>query len=144
MLEFHIKLTHQISAVIDYSSSIIVYILMIEKNLNCLLSFSTSLCFSQCKRSHTCLRFHKLIIHSVIRTGFFMPLFTITVTTFFLKVSSVIFLIFCITSTVLISVLNPAMKRRDLKAFLAPIKVKREVSKRGKFRGKSLLPARHY
>ena len=46
MLEFHIELTHQISAVIDCSFSIVVHILMIKKNSNFLLSFSMLLCFN--------------------------------------------------------------------------------------------------
>ena len=152
MLELFIKLTHQISAVIDCFFSIVVHILMIGKNLNCLLSSSMLLCFSWCRRGHTCLRFHKLIIHSATKTGFSMPLPMITVTTSFPRVPhahsprtspSTISLTSCTTSAALASVLDPAMERRDLKASLALIWVKREASEGGRFKGKSLLPVRH-
>ena len=143
MLKLPIKLTHQLSAVIDCSSSIIVYILIIGKNLNYLSNFSTSPHFSWCKRGHTHLKFHKFIIHSVIRTRFFILLLTIIMITFFLKMFFIIFLIFCIISSVLASVLNFIMKRRDLKALLAPIQVKREVSEGGRFRGKSSSLTKH-
>ena len=152
MFEFFIKFTHQISAVIDYSFSIIIHILMIKKNSNCLLSFSMLLCFSWCKRSYICLRFHKLIICSVIRTGSFMPLLTITMTTSLLRVppdlsprtgSPTISLTFCIISAALTLIFDPATERRDLKTFLTLIWIKREVSERGRFRGKSLLLVRH-
>ena len=152
MLKLPIKLTHQISAVIDCSSSIIVHIFMIEKNSNCLPSSSTLLHFNQCRRNHICSRFHKLIICSAIRTEFFMPLFMIAITIFFLRVPHIcslrtsppaISLTSCIISAALASVFNPATERRNLKASLALIQVKREVSKGGKFRSKSLLPARY-
>ena len=143
MLKLLIKFTHQISAVINCSSLIIVHILTIEKNSNCLPSFSMLLCFSWCRKNHTCLRFHKFIIYSVIRTEFFIFLLMIAVITFSLKMSSVISLISCITCAALTSVFDSATERRDLKASLTSIQVKREVSKRGRFRGKSLSPTRH-
>ena len=143
MLELFIKLTHQISAVINCSSPIIVHILMIKKNSNCLPSFSILLCSSQCRRDHIYLRFHKLIIHSATRTGFFMPLPIIATTTSFPKMPPMISLTFCTTSSALVSILNPTTERRDLKAPLALIQIKREASEGGRFRGKSLLPVRH-
>ena len=152
MLELFIKLTHQISAVISCSSSIVVHILMIEKNSNCLSNLSMLLCSSWCRRGHTHLRFHKLIIHSTTRTGFSTPLLTIATTTSLSRVphvhnprisSSAIFLTFCTTSTALASVLNLTTERRDLKTFLILIWVKREASKRGRFKNKSLLLAKH-
>ena len=143
MLEFFIKLTYSISAIIGYSFSIVIHILIIGKNLNCLSSFSTSLCFSQCRRGHTCLRFHKPIIYSATRTESFMPLPMATATTSFLKVSLTIFLASCTISTASASVLNPATERKNLKAFLISIQIKREASKRGRFRGKSLPFVKH-
>ena len=153
MLEFLIKLTHQISAVIDCSFSIIVYILIIGKNSNCLSSFSTSPCSSQCRRGHTHLRFHKFIICSAIRTGSSMPSPMITVTTSFSRVphthssrtsSPTISLTSCTISAALALVLDSVTERRDLKASLISTQVKREDSKKNRFRGKSSLPARHY
>ena len=152
MFEFFIKLTHQISAVIDCSFLIIVHIFTIEKNLNYLLNFSMLLCFSQCRRGHTYLRFHKFIICSATRTEFSMLLLIITATTFFLKMphtyslrtgSSAISPTSCTTSTALALILNPTTERRDLKTFLISIQIKRETSKRDRFRGKNLLPVRH-
>ena len=121
MLEFLIKFTHQISAVIDCFFSIIVHILIIEKDLNCLLNLNTLLCFSQCRKGHTHLKFHKFIICSATRTGSSMPLLIIATIIFSSKVPSVISLISCITHTVLASVFNSVMERRDLKASLALI-----------------------
>ena len=143
MLELLIKLTYQISAVIDCSFSIIVHILMIEKNLNYLSNFSMLLCFSWCRRSHTYLRFYKLIICSVIRTESFISLSIIATITFFLRVLFMISLTSCITSPALTSVLDSVMERRDLKALLALIQIKRKASEGSRFRGKSLLPVRH-
>ena len=143
MLEFLIKPIHQISAVIDCSSSIVVHILIIEKNLNCLPSSSTLLCFSWCRRGHTHLKFHKLIIHSVIRTEFFMPLLIIIMITFFLKMFFTISSTSCTTCAALISVFNLVTERRNLKASLTLIWVKREASKKGRFRGKNSSPVRH-
>ena len=144
MFKLFIKLIHQISAVIGCSSSIVVHILMIGKNLNCLSNSSMLLCFNWCRRDYTCLKFYKFIICSAIKIEFFMSLFMITVITFFLRIFSVISLISCITCTVLILIFNFVMERRNLKASLTLIWVKREASKKGKFRGKSLLPVRHY
>ena len=152
MLELFIKLTHQISAVINCSFSIVVHILMIGKDLNYLLNPSTPLYFNWCRRDHTHLRFHKLIIHSATRTESSMSLPTITVTTFFSRVPHacssrtgppVISLTSCTTSTTLALVLNSAMERRDLKASLALIQIKKKASKRNRFRSKNLLSMRH-
>ena len=130
MFEFFIKFTYQISVVIDYFFSIVVYIFIIGKNLNCLLSFSMLLCFNWCRRNHTHLRFYKFIICSVIRTGFFISLLMTAVTISLLKVLSdlsprisfsVISLTFCIISAVLVSVFDSVMERRDLKASLVLI-----------------------
>ena len=143
IFKFFIKLTHQINTVINCSSSIIIHILMIGKDLNCLPSSNTSLCSSQCRRSHTCLKFHKFIICSVIRTGFFIPLLMIAAITFFLKVPFVIFLIFCTTSAALALIFDFITKKRNLKTLLALTWVKREVSERGRFRGKNSSLIRH-
>ena len=143
MLELFIKLTHQISAVIDCFSSIIVHILMIGKNLNCLSNPSMLSCSSQCRRGHIHLRFHKLIIHSATRTGFFMPLLMIITITSFPRVLLMISSTSCIISSILALVFDFITERRDLKAPLTPIQVKREASKEGRSRGKSLSPVRH-
>ena len=125
---------------------------MIKKNLNCLLSFSMLLYFSWCKKGHICLKFHKSVIYSVIKIKFFMLLFIIVAIIFFLKMSSVfnfrtdffiIHSVFYITNAVSVLIPDFAMERRDLKAPLALTWVKREASKRGRFRGKSLLLVRH-
>ena len=143
MFKFFIKFTHQISAVINCFSSIIVHIFMIEKNLNCLLSFSTLQYFSQCRKDHTHLRFHKLIICSVTKTEFFMPLLIIIMITSFSKVSFMISSTSCITSTALTSILDPITERRNLKASLISTQVKREASKGGRSRDKSSSLIRH-
>ena len=143
MFELLIKPTHQISAVINCSFLIIIHILTIGKNLNCLLNLSMSLCSSQCRRGHICLRFHKLIICNVIKIEFFMPLLMIITTTFFSRMPFTIFLISCITCATLASIFDSVMKRRDLKAPLASIWVKKKASERGRFRGKSLSPVRY-
>ena len=125
---------------------------MIEKNLNCLSSLSISLCFSQCRRGHTCLKFYKFIIHSVTRTEFFISPLTIAAITSLLRMphtcslrtdSPTISLIFCTTSAALISVFNLITEKRNLKASLILIWVKRKASEKNKFRDKSLLPVRH-
>ena len=152
MLELFIKLIHQINTVINCSSSIIVHIFMIEKNLNYLPNSSTSSCFSWCRKNHTHLRFYKLIICSVIRTGFSMPLPTITATTSLPRVppnpsprisSFVISSTFCTTSTALASVLDSTTERKNLKASLTLIWVKRETSEENRFKNKSLLLTKH-
>ena len=143
MLKLFIKFTHQINIIFNYFFLIVIHILIIEKNLNCLLNLSMLLCFSWCRKNHICLKFYKFIIYSVIRTEFFISLLTTAVITSFSKMSFIIFSTFCITSAVLVSVFNSVMKRRDLKASLTLIWVKREASEGGKFRGKSSLSVRH-
>ena len=153
ILEFFIKFTYQINAVINCFFLIIVHILIIEKNLNYLLNFSMLLCFNWYRKNHICLKFHKLIICNAIRTEFFMPLLMITATTSLLKIpltlsfrtgSSVISSISYIISAALTSVFNPVTERRDLKVSLISIQIKREVSKRGRFRNKNLFFMKHY
>ena len=143
MFEFLIKFTNQISAVIDYFSLIIVHILTIEKNLNCLPSLSISSCFSQCRKGHTCLKFHKFIICSIIRTEFSMLLLMIAMTISFPRVSFTISLISYITSSALTLILDFITERRNLKASLISIQIKRKASKKGRFRDKSSSSAKH-
>ena len=122
------------SAVIDCFFSIVVYILMIGKDSNCLLSSSTSLYSNQCRRDHTHSRFYKFIIHSVIRIRISIPLFTIITIIFFSKLPSisssrtdspVTSSVSYITSIALTSILNFIMERRDLKTFLIPTHIKK-------------------
>ena len=72
-----------------------------------------------------------------------MPLLMIAVITFSLKVPSAISLIFYITCAALALIFDSVTERRNLKAFLALIQVKREASEGGKFKGKSSSPVRH-
>ena len=125
---------------------------MIKKNLNCLPNSSILLHFSWCRKGHTYLKFHKLIIHNVTRTESFMPLLMITVTTFFSKVphacslrtdSPAISLIFCTINAALTLIFDSATERRNLKISLILIQIKRKASEKGRFRDKNLLLTKH-